>query len=371
MIAPAAFENVTFPDQKSLDWSSYESLEWLRAGGQYFNSKNGITYGAPITIGPNFGATAAKFSGVALAYDGCLYGLSSVNQSAYLKIDTYTDAVTTIPFTPTGPSSLASAYNGFTNSIYSDMRFNTMAVFNVGTQTYTTITKPYTGEAIMIGASHNGRRMYFHGFYVIRRMYYIDALTNTVVDTGVTWTGDRLTGALAWNNKFYLGNGGGSTNILVYDANNDTTTTITGGQAIAADQYRNFIQYYDGFMYTFGGFGSNKIKRVNPATNQMIDVFTMPATNYNWNDYAIGADGKIYCVGASNQLGIYDPITNTLSTVTLPGSSYEGLAIGALGDLYAIPFTAPFVVKIPVQNAGNTLKALQEFNGIISRHQAP
>jgi len=369
MIAPVVFEDLNFPEQRTLQWSNNDSLSWMRAGAQYFTTTNGVSYGTPVNIGSSFGAVTSKYAGGALALNGNIYTLGHLPDN-YLVIDTLTDAVsTTGSISPTDPSSNASAYSPFTNCIYSDAD-DGIYKFNVATSAFSFVSKGFTGQAILLGPAQNGTRIYFHGFFNQRRMYYYDILTDTVTNTGVTWTGDRLTGCLSWNNKFYIGGGGSSTNFLVYDVNANSATTITGGAAIAADQYRNFIQYYDGFLYTFGGFGANRIKRINPVTNEVVDVFTMAATNYNFNDFAIGADGKIYCVGASNVLGIYDPRTNSFTTGTMPGNHYEGIVMGAQGDLYAIPWnsTTTNVAKIPILNNGRVIRVLQEYNGMICRH---
>lgn len=367
MIAPVAFENLTFPEQYLLDWSDNESLQWMRVGAQYFTTTNGCSYGTPVVIGTDFGASTTKWAGGALALNGNIYALGHT-QDNYLIVDTLNDTTsTTGSISPIDPSSNASAYSPYTNCIYSDAD-DGIYKLNVVTNGYSYVSKGFSGQGIVLGPAQDGRRIYFHGFYNSRKMYYYDILSDSVTDTGVTWTGDRLTGCLSWNNKFYLGGGGSSTNFLVYDVDANSATTITGGAAIGADQYRNFIQYFDGFLYTFGGFGANGIKRVNPVTNEVVDVYTLAATNYNFNDFAIGADGKIYCVGASSTLGIYDPRDNTFTTGTMPGSSYESIVMGAKGDLYAIPWNANYVAQIPIQNNGRVLRAIQEYNGIIGRH---
>lgn len=365
MIAPIAFEDLTFPEQKLLDWGNNETLQWMRVGAQYFTTTNGCSYGTPTTIGPDMTNATTKYAGGALALNGKIYALGHAFDNM-LIIDTTNDTMTSSSYSPLDPSSNASCYSPFTNCTYSDSD-NGIVKYNVSNDTYSATSFPFSGQGIVLGPAQNGRRIYFHGFFNSRKMYYYDILTDSITDTGTTWTGDRLTGCLSWNNKFYLGGGGSSTNFLVYDVNANSATTITGGAAIAADQYRNFIQYTDGFLYTFGGFGANRIKRVNPVTNEVVDVFTLAATNYNFNDFAIGADGKIYCVGASSTLGIYDPRTNSFTTGTMPGASYESILMGAEGDLYAIPWNANYVAKIPLQNKGRVIKAVQEYNGIIGR----
>lgn len=368
MIAPIAFEDLDFPEQRTLDWSNNDSLSWMRAGAQYFTTTNGVSYGTPVEIGPGLGTASSKYAGGALTLTGSIYSLGHLPDN-FIRIDTFNDLIASSSYSPNDPSSNASAYSPFTNKVYSDSD-NGIVSINVSDNTYIATAVGYSGQSIILGPAHNGRRIYFHGFFNQRRMYYFDILTNTVVNTGVTWSGDRLTGCLSWNNKFYMGGGGGSTNFLVYDVNTNTATTITGGDSIAADSYRNFIQYYDGFLYTFGGFGKNRIKRVNPVTNEVVDVYTMPATNYNFNDFQIGCDGKIYCVGASNRLGIYDPRDNTFSTATMPKTHYEGLVMGSQGDLYAMPWnsTSTNIVKIPIQNNGRVIRILEEYNSMICRH---
>lgn len=367
MIAPVAFENLTFPEQYLLDWSDNESLKWMSVGSQYFTTENGVSYGSPTTFGPDMGSGCCKYAGGALALDGKIYAMGHLFDN-WISIDTFTDTVASSSYSPVDPSSNAITYSPYTNCAYADSDDGIIKI-NIASGTTSVTSKPFSGQSISLGLAHNGRRIYFHGFFSSRRMYYYDLSTETITDTGVTWSGDRITGCLSWNNKYYIGGGGGSTNFLVYDVESNTATTITGGASIGADQYRNFIQYFDGYVYTFGGFGANRIKRVNPVTNEVIDVYTMASTSYNFNDFTIGADGKIYCVGASSTMGVYDPRDNTFSTVSLPYSSYEGIIMGAQGDLYLMPWSANYFTKIPIQNNGRVLSAIKEYNGVISRHQ--
>lgn len=368
MIAPIAFEDLDFPEQKTLDWSNNDSLTWMRAGAQYFTTTNGVSYGTPVNIGPSFGNTVTKYPGAALTLTGSIYSLGNLPDD-FIRVNTFNDSVASSSYSPADPRSNTAAYSPFTNKVYADSDDGIVSI-DVATNTYSASAYPFTGQAITLGAAHNGRRIYFHGFFSSRKMYYFDILAQAIVDTGVTWTGDRLTGCLSWNNKFYMGGGGGATNFLVYDVNTNTATTITGGAAIGADQYRNFVQYFDGFLYTFGGFGANRIKRVNPVTNEVVDVFTMASTGYNFNDFAIGADGRIYCIGATNTLGIYDPRTNTFSTSTMPANHYESIAMGSQGDLYCMPWNATTtnIAKIPIQNNGRVIRILEEYNAMICRH---
>lgn len=374
MIAPVAYEDVNFPDQKDLNWTRNESLQFRRAQEQTFTSQTGVTYDPnAISIGPSYGGSLAKWAGGALANDGKIYALGH-DQDSYLVIDTYTDNVsTTGSISPTDPKNNSSVYSPYTNCVYSDAD-DGIYKFDVATSTYSYVTKPYSGRAVMLGQALDGSRIYFHGFFSSRKMYYYDILTDTITDTGVTWTGDRITGALSWNNKFYLGGGGGSTNFLVYDVDSNTATTITGGSSIGADQFRNFIMHpATGNMYTFGGFGSDVIKMVDPVTDTVYDVGTQQGNANNFNDYCIGADGYIYAIGQGNVIGQFDVFTNTFNVFGfLPEGSWEGITMGALGDLYAIPWNSQQVAKIPILNKNEVTGEFQQsFNGITARFQAP
>jgi len=365
MIAPVAFENLQFPDQRNLDWSDFESIEWMRAGREYFTTENGITYGNPAQVGPNLAGSSLNYAGGALAEDGTIYALGHAADEI-LKINTYDNTFTSQSYSPVNPSSNSCAYSPFTNCVYFDSDKG-IVKYDVDTTTTTLVSTPFSGQATMVGFSHDGRYLYFHGFFTSRKMYYYDILSDTVTDTGTSFSGDRITGCLSWNNKFFMGGGGGSTNFLMYDPVANSVTTFG---STSADRYRNFIQYYDGYMYTFGGYGAAQIKRVDPVTLDVVDVYTMGSSGYNWNDYEIGCDGKIYCVGQSNTLGVYDPRDNTFTTKTLPASSYEGIVMGANGDLYCIPWNTNIAAIVPIQNNGRVMTELQNWNGIVMRHRA-
>lgn len=370
MIAPVAFEDITFPEQYLLDWSAYESRQWMRAGQSYFtsgsgNNGNGVTYGTPAVILTGIGSTAAKYGGGALTQNGTIIACGHLEDN-HLVIDTINDTVFTTGSIAGDPSSNTSVYSPFTNNVYS---LTDTGMFKIDATTYALsgpVANPWgNSQGIMLGLSHDGRRIYLHGFFNSRRIYYYDVLTDTYTDTGTTFSGDRITGCLSYNNKFFFGGGGGSTNLISYDVNANTISTFG---SVSADSYRNFIQYYDGYMYTFPGYGASTIYRVDPTNLTTVAVLTGITSSGNFNAYCIGADGNIYMVGQSNVLGIYNPRTNTFTTGTMPGSSYEGLVMGVKGDLYAIPWNSTYVAQIPIQNSGRVVMPLDEMNGIIGRH---
>lgn len=368
MIAPAAFEDITFPQQSLLDWTAYESRQWMRAGQSYFTSGsgNGITYGTPATIVTNIGSTVAKYAGGALTPDGKIITCGHLEDN-HLVIDTTNDNVFTTGSIAGDPSSNSSVYSPYTNKVYS---LTDTGMYRMNATTYALegpVASPWgNSQGILLGLAHNGRRIYLHGFFNSRKIYYYDVTTDTFTDTGTTFSGDRLTGCLSYNNKFYFGGAGGSTNLITYDVDANTITTFGG---VSADSFRNFIQHHNGYMYTFPGYGASSVLRVSPIDNSTVNILTGITSSGNFNAYCIGADGNIYMVGQSNILGIYNPYANTFTTGTMPGSSYEGLIMGLYGDLYAIPWDSTYVAKIPIQNNGRVLRPLGEVNGIISRHQ--
>jgi len=48
MIAPVVFEDLDFPEQRTLQWINNDSLTWMRAGAQYFTTTNGVSNGTPV-----------------------------------------------------------------------------------------------------------------------------------------------------------------------------------------------------------------------------------------------------------------------------------------------------------------------------------
>ena len=107
-------------------------------------------------------------------------------------------------------------------------------------------------------------------------------------------------------------------------------------------------------MYSMPGYGASAIKKIDPVSLAMTDDATSPTSSGNWNSYRVGGDGKIYCVGGSTILGVYDTVTKVMTTSTISGK-YQGMSMGANGDIYCIPWSnGTNIMKIPVVN-GNVI----------------
>lgn len=342
-----------WPDQSISTWTATEGNQWLTEGTSLFNSSNTVSYGTPTYISTTTSNSCCFWAGGTLAPDGNIYVLGHLEDNM-LVINTNTDAISYIAFPSSiglNPSAHGGAYSAITNSLYFCTQYG-IVFYNLTTATWSTAyAYPRAGVAqgFILGPSWDGTKIYYHGFFSVREIMYFDTTTSTQVATGATFTGDRIGGGLSHNNKFFMGGGGGSTNLMTYDVATNTATGITGGASISADQYRNAVQHPNGYMYSMPGYGATNIKKIDPATLTMTDDASTTSSG-NWNSYRVGGDGKIYCVGASNLLGIYDTVNQSMATVSISGK-YEGMSVGANGDIYCIPWsTGTDIMKIPVVN---------------------
>ena len=342
-----------WPDQSISTWTSTEGTAWLTEGTSLFNSSNTVSYGTPTYIATPAVGSCCFWAGGTLAPDGNIYVLGHL-EDTMLVINTNTDVISTIAFPASigaNPSAHGGAYSAITNSLYFCTQYG-IVFYNLTTATWSTAyAYPRSGVAqgFMLGPSWDGTKIYYHGFFSVREIMYFDTTTSTNVATGATYAGDRLGGGLSHNNKFFMGGGGGSTNLMTYDIATNTATGITGGTTIGADEYRNVVQHPNGYMYSMPGYGATAIKKIDPVTLTMTDDASTTSTG-NWNSYRVGGDGKIYCVGASTILGIYDTVNQSMSTTTISGK-YEGMSVGANGDIYCIPWASgTSIMKIPVVN---------------------
>lgn len=342
-----------WPSQATNPWTATEGQAWLTEGTSLFNSSNTVSYGTPTYIATTVTAGVAWWSGAVLAPDGNIYACGHLEENM-LVINTNTDVISYIAF-PSGiginPSNNGGIYSHQTNSLYFATKFG-IVYYNLTTSSWST-NYAYsfgTNQANMLGASYDGTKIFYNGYVASKQLYYFDTATNTNVATGATYTGDRIKGGLSWNNKFFMGGGGGGTaDYMSYDVATNTTTAITGGSSIGADQYRNMVQHPNGYVYTFPGYGATAIKKIDPVTLTMTDDAST-ISNGNWNTYRVGGDGKIYCTGASTILGIYDTVNQSMSTTNISGK-YEGMSMGAKGDIYCIPWNnGNSIMKIPVVN---------------------
>ena len=353
---PTAAAAVGWPDQSISTWtSSGEGNQWLTEGTSLFNSSNTVSYGTPTYISTTTSNSCCFWAGGTLAPDGNIYVLGHLEDNM-LVINTNTDAISYIAFPSSiglNPSAHGGAYSAITNSLYFCTQYG-IVFYNLTTATWSTAyAYPRSGiaQGFMLGPSLDGTKIYYHGFFSVREIMYFDTTTSTNVATGATYAGDRLGGTLSWNDKFFMGGGGGSSDFMSYDVATNTATAFGNGN-INPDIYRNAVQHPDGYLYSFPGYGGGYIKKIDPVPSPpvMTDVLTGILSSGNFNSYRVGGDGKIYMVGASNYLGVYDVANNSFSFSTITGK-YEGMSVGANGDIYCIPWSGGTdVMKIPVVN---------------------
>lgn len=368
MIAPAAFEDLTFPQQTLNPWSSFESNQWMRANGNYFTSGSGnnVTYGSPVEIGSALAGGVAKYNGGAMAANGVIYAPGHLNTD-WLLVNTYTDAVST-----TGSIGAASTngafYSPINRAVYcatSDPRMYKLPIDN---HSGSFVSLPSLGSQFFpFVLSYDGNYAYNTGTFNTKTMVKYDILAESGSNMGIATTNDRANGCLGPNGKIYWSPAGpsGTRNYIEFDP---STNTYTSFGTPSGDTKTGMILAPDGFMYSLP-LQNNPITRINPKTLQLTDVVT-PNSSTRSNSQCIGADGRIYMVGDGNQLTIWDWRDNSLEYVTLPSSSgYHGICMGVYGDLYITPWSASKVVKIPINNNGRVLRPIQEMNGIFGRHQ--
>lgn len=368
MIAPAAFEDLTFPEQTLNPWSSFESNQWMRATANYFTSGsgNGVTYGSPVEIGATLSGTTAKYNGGCMAPNGIIYAPGHLNTN-WLLVDTYTDTVSTTG--SIGSASTNGAFYSPTNrAVYCATSDPRMYKLSIDNHSGSFVSLPSLGSQYFpFLLSFDGNYAYTTGTFNTKTMVKYDILAESGSNMGIATTNDRNNGCLGPNGKQYWSPSGpsGTRNYIEFDP---ATNTYTSFGTPGGDTKAGMILAPDGFMYSLP-FQNNPITRINPKTLELTDVVT-PNSSTRSSSACIGADGRIYMVGDGNQLTIWDWRNNSLEYVTLPSSSgYHGICMGVYGDLYITPWSASKVVKLPINNNGRVIKPIQEMNGILGRHQ--
>jgi len=368
MIAPAAFEDLTFPQQGLQYWTKYEFNQWSRAGLNYFNSgSNSISYTTASLLHTGMGALNAG----ALANNGKLY-LGSYGNNNVWTLDTLTDTTASIG---TFSNNCQSAfYNAFTNKVYFVIDGNVKVVDCVN-DTNQNIPLPFGGQCIGYGVSLDGNYAYVNNFFSSANIATLNMnATGSSNSYSGAFAGDPLKGTMGWDNKMYMGCGGGSTGIKVYNpATNTVANLAVPGKGGLGDSYRDIVQHYNGYLYSFPAYNSNyPIIRIDPTTSTITNVIAS-ITDPRVFSVCVGADGRVYGVGNGDAPGygvsIYNTISNTYTLESISQTkNFRLIKMGAKGDLYMFN-TAGECWKKTCLNNGGTIKALQEYNGIVGRFQ--
>lgn len=371
MIAPAAFEDLTFPQQSLTYWTKYEFNQWSRAGLNYFNSGSNSGNTAVYTTASLLHTGMGTINAGALANNGKLY-LGSYGASTAYTLDTLTDTTASLASISTNCQSLF--YNSVTNKAYFVVDGN-IKVVDCTNDSVQNITNAFSGQCIGYGVSLDGNYAYVNNFFASKNIARIDMIaTGSVTAFSGTFTGDPLKGTMGWDNKMYMGCGGGSTGIKVYDPATNTVANLSvPGKAALGDSYRDIVQHYDGYLYSFPGYNSNyPIIRIDPTTSTITNVIAS-ITDPRTFGMCVGADGRVYGVGNGDAPGygvsIYNPITNQYTLESISATkNFRIIKMGARGDLYMFN-TAGECWKKTLINKGALEKPLQEYNGIVSRFQ--
>jgi hypothetical protein len=139
-----------------------------------------------------------------------------------------------------------------------------------------------------------------------------------------------------------------------FPENSVDTTTITGVPG-GASKYSGGVLAPNGKIY-FIPNGATNVGILDPLTNTL-DTTTITGTPIGYKGGVLAPNGKIYGIpNATTSVLVIDPSTDSFSTISgVPvGSDYFGGVLGIDGKIYCIPFSASAVMVIdPVTNTLN------------------
>jgi hypothetical protein len=339
---------VGFPDQALTTWTATESAQWLSYGASVCNTTTFAYSGSTVRVGAAFTGTSAKWAGGSLAPNGKIYAAPHV-RTDWLIIDTINDTRTTTG--SVNSSTVGSVYDKITNTVYSFGSGGAKIVCS--TDVSSNISGPANRTCNPV-QGFTGDYLFGVGFnYTGMRRYQISTNTTTTLASPGAQFGER--GTLGSDGCIYYPNGVAGSNILKYDPVADTCTNIaTGGGVFVA-----LIQHYDGFIYLLPNDASLVIKKLNISTGVISAAHTMASIQQSSNA-CIGLDGRIYIVSSLNSAGTirwFDPTANTSGNITISNSdtSFQGITMGANGDLYLIPWNnSLYVHKLPLVTGTGT-----------------
>ena len=101
-------------------------------------------------------------------------------------------------------------YNAITNKAYFVVDGNVKVVDCIDNSVQN-ITLPFGSQAIGYGISLDGNYAYVNNFFASKTIARLDMITTgSVTAFSGTFSGDPLKGTMGWDNKMYMGCGGGS-----------------------------------------------------------------------------------------------------------------------------------------------------------------
>lgn len=358
MIAPVAVEDISLPQQSLREFGTFEGQQWNRAMSQ-LNTTVFAYETASVRVGAALAGTTYKYIGAALASNGKIYAPGH-NQNRTLMVDTI--------------NVTRSELTGATNTQNSGMIFDKITNFCYATGNNGIKVDCATDTPSNVSAGANratepmqgpdGNRLYTGAVaFKTAGVYDYNIATNVAALVSAS-AGYRAGVAMSSvNNCIFFGNDTATT-FMRY---NPVTNVVDTFSSITSYTYPMIINYFDGFLYSFGvgGAGGNQVKRINPVTLEVTNMFTL--TTLLGGSNCIGGDGRIYRVGGgSGQVRYYDPRDNTeglLLTLSNSDTSFSTIRMGVDGSLYCIPRDAAYVHRIaPARGSQYVTNIIKEYN---------
>jgi len=357
MFTPIAVDNLTLPDQSLREFGTFEGQQWMAAMSQ-LNTTNFEYQTSSVRIGSALSGTTYKYIGAALASNGKIY-CPGHNQNRTLAVNTYDNTVAEL----TGATNTQNSgmfYDKITNFCYASG--NGGLKVDCATDTPSNITSG-TNRATPTVQSGNGNRG-ISGAVAFKTagVYDYNIATNTAALVSAS-AGYRAGVCISpVNNAVFFGNDT-ATNYIRFEP---ATNTLTTFGTITAYRQPSIISYFDGYVYSLPANNGTVIKRINPVTLEVVDIFT-PTFENGDGSACIGADGRIYRVfGNNGRVRWYDPRTNTeglLCTLSNSDVNYSSIRLGVDGSLYCIPRDAAYVHRIaPARGSEYVTNIIKEFN---------
>ena len=359
MFAAIAFEDLTFPEQTlPKQWSGEESMKWMRAG-QVLNAGgvNSPVYGTPVNIGSGI----TYRGGGSLAANGKTYFPGVIINENCNVIDNDDNITDIAQGQGQGDNS---CYDPYTKRVILASQANVYTTIDTTNDTkvntFTSNGGAYDGLVLSYQASIMFSPNDYSGTAGVAK---VNAATSTQVSV-TAQGGNYLYGAMAYNGKMYWGSGD-QPNFLEYDPATDTVTTFG---SVAAGTYRGVVFHPNGYLYSMNGSGT--ILRIDPNTRDITTMLTGLTSGF-YTCGCVGADGQIYFVGRTTNLTVYNPYTNTSSTLATPSGDYQGIVMRGNGDLICSPWSSGQYCKVPIiKNREYFLANGQNGGGLWGRHVA-
>ena len=341
-----------FPDQSLATWTTTQADEWLAYGLANLNT---TTFGYDTTtarIGSSYGTGVAKWGGGALASNGKIYSAPHV-RTKWAILDTTTDTITESVAT-VNASSQGCVYDKITNQVFSFGSGGTK--IDVATDVASNISGPPNRTASPI-QSFDGDELYgiSFGTYTGFRKYTISTnTTTTITPTGAAVGRFGEFGTLGRDGCVYYGNAAGGTELFKYDPATNVATRIS----VISGVFPTIIQHYDGYIYFLPSSASTLVRKFDPSTGTFVSSYDW-GTAFQSSNACIGLDGRIYIVSSGTSTKVirwFDPIAVSHGDITISDldGSFQGITIGVNGDIYLIPWTAPYFHKLALVTGTGT-----------------